>query len=125
MFITATSSATSIASSWSCVTITVVDVRLVVEPAQPLAQLGPHARVERAERLVEEEHGRVDRQRAGEAHPLPLSARELRRVALGEPVELDELEELVHALLDLRLRPLADLSPNATLSWTVMCLNAA
>jgi hypothetical protein len=39
----------------------------------------------------------------GPAHsdPLPLSARKLRRIAVGHPVELDEFEELVHALRDL------------------------
>ena len=83
------------------------DVHLVVETAQPLAELLPHARVERAERLVEEQHLRLDRERARERHALPLAAGELRRIALAEPLELHELEQLVHALADLRLRPLA------------------
>ena len=52
-------------------------VRLVVEAAEPLPQLGPHAGVERAERLVEQQHRRIDRERAGEPHALPLAAREL------------------------------------------------
>ena len=84
-------------------------MRLVVQPAQPLAQLGAHLRVERAERLVEQQHRRIDRERPREAHPLALAAGELRRVALREPVELDELEQLVHALRDLGLGALADL----------------
>ena len=50
---------------------------LVVEPAQPAAQLGADVRVERAERLVEQQHARLDRQRAGQRHPLALAAREL------------------------------------------------
>ena len=86
-------------------------VRLVVEAPQPGAQLGAHLRVERAERLVEQQHRRVDRERAGEAHPLALAARELRRVAVREPVELHEREQLRDALADLGLRPLADLQP--------------
>ena len=90
-FITTTSSATSIASSWSCVTITVVVCVSSCRRRSHSAQLGPHLRVERAERLVEQQHRRVDRERAGEAHPLPLAARELRRVALREALELDEL----------------------------------
>ena len=52
-------------------------VRLVVEPPEPVSQLRPDAGVQRAERLVEEEHSRVDRERAGEPHALPLPAREL------------------------------------------------
>ena len=84
-------------------------VRLVVEPAQPLPQLRADAGVQGAERLVEEQHGRIDRERAGETHALPLPARELRRVPLREPVELHELQQLVDALGDLRLRALADL----------------
>ena len=92
-------------------------VRLLVEPAQPDAQLGAHARVERAERLVEQEHGRVDRERAREAHPLALPAGELRRVAVGEALELDELQQLaararaISAFGRLRI-----FRPNATLS---------
>ena len=70
-------------------------VHLVVEPAQPGAQLLADPGVERAERLVEEQHLRLDGERAGERHPLPLAAGELRRVALGQAVELDELEQLV------------------------------
>ena len=89
--------------------MTVVVCDLVVETAQPLAELRAHPRVEGPERLVEEQHGRLDRERAGEPHPLPLPAGELRRVALRERLQLDELEQLGDALLDLGLRPLADL----------------
>jgi hypothetical protein len=52
-------------------------VRLVVQPAQPGAQLLAHARVERAERLVEQQHLGLDRERAGERHALALAAGEL------------------------------------------------
>ena len=80
-------------------------VRLVVQAAEPLAQLGPHLRVQRAERLVEEEHGRVDRERTGETHALPLPAGELCGIALREALELDELQELGDPLA--RSRPSA------------------
>ena len=73
-------------------------VHLVVQAAQPGAQLLAHARVERAERLVEEEHLRLDGERARERHALPLAAGELRGVAVGRARELDELEQLVDAL---------------------------
>ena len=45
--------------------------------AQPATQVLPDLGVERAERLVEQEDARLDRERAGERHALPLAAREL------------------------------------------------
>src|SRR5262249_40996426 len=83
-------------------------VHLLVQAAQPVAQLGPHAGVEGAERLVEQEDTRLRGERAGESHALPLAARELGGIAVGEARELDELEQLVDALADLLLGPLAD-----------------
>ena len=76
---------------------------LVVEAPQPAPQLLAHLRVEGAEGLVEEEDPRLDGEGAGEGHALPLAPGELGRQAVGEPVELDELEELRHLLPDLRL----------------------
>ena len=72
-------------------------VHLVVQPPQPGAQLLAHAGVQSAERLVEQQHARLDGQRARERHPLALAAGELRRVALAEVREADELEQLGHA----------------------------
>ena len=84
----------------------------VVEPAQPLAELGADARVERAERLVEEQHLRLGGERAREAHPLPLAARELRWIAIARsPASWTRFEQLVDALADLGLRPLPHLQP--------------
>ena len=57
-----------------------------------LAQLG----VERSEWLVEEEHGRRQHEGAGQGDPLLLSARQLRRPALLEPVEAHQLDRLAH-----------------------------
>ena len=48
----------------------------VVEAGQPLAKLGAYPGVERAERLVEQQHVRLGCERASEAHPLALSSRE-------------------------------------------------
>ena len=86
-------------------------VHLVVEAPQPGPELLAHARVERTEGLVEQEHARLDRKGAGERHPLALASGKLGRIALREPVELDELEQLVHAIADLGARPLADGQP--------------
>ena len=51
-------------------------------------------RVERAERLVEQEHARLQRQRAGDGHALAHAARQLVRAGAGEPAEADEVEQL-------------------------------
>jgi hypothetical protein len=81
-------------------------VRLVVEAPQPAPQLLAHPRVEGAERLVQKQNLRIDGERAREAHPLALSARELRRVALGQPLELDELQQLCDAVANVGARTL-------------------
>ena len=75
----------------------------VVDLAQPAAQLPPDLGVEGAEGLVEEEHARLDGERAGERDALALAAGELRRVAVLEPAQLDEVEKLHDAPADLRL----------------------
>ena len=84
------------------------DVHLVVQPAQPRAQILADLCVQRAERLVEQQHLRVHSERARQRHPLPLPAGQLVRIASLEAGEADHLEEVVHLLLDLGLRPLTD-----------------
>ena len=59
--------------------------------------------VERAERLVEQQHLRPLGDRAGERHALALAAGKLVRLALGELLELDQLQHLGDARLDLGL----------------------
>ena len=61
------------------------DVDLVVQPAQPLAQLLAHLGVERAERLVEQQHLRLGGERARQRDALALAAGELRRQRALEP----------------------------------------
>ena len=67
----------------------------VVQVAQPQAQLGAHLGVEGAEGLVEEQDLGLDGQGPGQGHALALAARELRRVALAEVGQADQLEQLV------------------------------
>src|SRR5438874_2980678 len=86
-------------------------VHFVVQPPQPGAQLAADPGVERPERLVEQQHLRLDRERTRQRHPLALAARELRRIALAEPLQLHELKQLLDARADLRLRPLAHREP--------------
>ena len=75
----------------------------VVDFAQPAAQLAADLRVERAERLVEQEHRGSIAMRAGERHALALAAGELRRIALLQAGELHEVEEFRGAAADLGL----------------------
>ena len=56
----------------------------VVQLAQPLAQLSANASVEGAERLVEQEHLWLGCEGAGEAHALPLAARQLSWITVAE-----------------------------------------
>ena len=63
--------------------------------------------VERAERLVEQEHARVHDERPRQGDALLLAAREHRRAVLVAAGELDELERLARALLALALSDLA------------------
>jgi hypothetical protein len=79
------------------------DAELVVEAPQPAAELLPYLGVEGPERLVQEEHARLDGESAGEGHSLALSARELARIAVAERLELHQPEQLAHAGTDLAL----------------------
>ena len=71
------------------------------ELAQQLAQLAAHlglrVRVERGERLVEQQHLRVARERAGERDALALAAGELVGLRVRERVDVQALEQLVDA----------------------------
>jgi hypothetical protein len=84
-------------------------LNLFVQPAEPDPEFLTHFCVEGAEGLVEEQYRRLNGERARQPHPLALAARELGGVTVGEPVELDELEQFVDTVADLSFRPLADL----------------
>ncbi len=86
-------------------------VDLVVQATEPLAQLLAHLGVERAERLVEEEHLRLRGQRARQRDALALPARELRGEGALQPLELDQGEELLHALVRAGPWPAAHAEP--------------
>jgi len=66
--------------------------RLVVQPQKPLAEFEPHTRVERAERLVEEQDAGAHGKRARQRDALPLPSRQLVRAPRPEAVELDARE---------------------------------
>ena len=84
---------------------------LVVQASQPRAQLGADDRIQRAERLVEQQDLGCHRQRPGERHALALAARELGRALVGPLGQADERQQLVDALAGLGLGALADRQP--------------
>ena len=71
------------------------DPDLVLNPLQLELHFLAQLEVERAERLVEEEHARPVHERPGKRDPLLLSARELPWLAALEPRETDELKRFV------------------------------
>ena len=102
------------------------DADLALDAHQLELHLLAELEVERAERLVEQEHRGLVHQRAGQRDPLLLAARQLRRAAVVVAGELHEVEVALHPVLDVALRrPSCACSPNATLSATVRCGNSA
>ena len=82
--------------------------------------------VERAQRLVQQQHAGAVDERARERDALPLAARELARLALRELAQPHERERLAGALL--AAPPCATRltrSPYSTFSCTLMCGNSA
>src|SRR5690606_3107179 len=69
------------------------DAEFLVDLAQPAPEIAPDVGVERAERLVEQQYLRVDCERAGERHALPLAAGNLAREASAKIVELDQPQQ--------------------------------
>ena len=111
-FISAIVSAIDIASSWSCVTYTVVALQAVVQRAQLAAHHLAELRVQCAERLVEQERQGLADDRAAQRDALAVAARESRHRAvqqIGDPQNprrlLDALPYLVapHALASQRI----------------------
>ena len=75
-------------------------MQLVMQLAQPAAQLLAHLRIQRAERLVQQQHLRFHRQRTGQRDALALPAGELRRIAIRQPAQLHQIEQIHHLLAD-------------------------
>ena len=73
-------------------------VDFVVQATEPLAKLLAHLGVERAEGLVEQQHAGLSGERARQRDPLPLPARQLRRVAILQRLQANQVQQLVDAL---------------------------
>ena len=105
------------------------DLDRIMQFAQPAAQFPPHGGIERAEWLVQQQHLRLDGERAGERDALALAAGQLRGIALGEIAELDEPQQLIDLALDRgirgRWRHGFERRPKAIFSKTLICLNSA
>ena len=70
---------------------------LLLEPDHLVLHVAPDQRVERRERLVEQQHLRVDGQRAGQADALLHAAGELVGVVVLVALEADQLDDLLGA----------------------------
>ena len=102
---TATRSAIDSASPWSWVTKTKVMPSARCRRLQLLLHLLAQLEVERAERLVEQQHLRLVDERAGERHALALAAGELAGLARAIAGELDQLQRLLGRLARARRWP--------------------
>ena len=125
MFITAIRSLIVSASVWSWVT------KMNVIPSSAWSVLSSTWRFLRScassapQRLVEQQHARLQHQGARERDALLLSARELVGLAPRELGHADQLERLPDPLARSSLVSLWYLSPNATFFATSRCGNSA
>src|SRR5215207_8428267 len=78
--------------------------RALVDIAQPASEVFSHLVVKRAERLVQEQHPRLDRQRPRQGHALALPPGQLGWEAPLQPRKLDEVEELADTPPDFTFR---------------------
>src|SRR5450830_1028946 len=75
-----------------------------MQAAQPAAQFLAYLGVQRAERFVEQQYARLDGQGAGQRDTLALSARQLRRITVGQPIQLYQLQQILDLAADLVFR---------------------
>ncbi len=100
---TRSDSVTASSRSW-VISSAVLPARLSVCASSRL-QHHPGLRVDRRERLVEQQHRRVDRERPRQRHALPHAARQLMRVVAGEFRQLEVLQQRLRAPLALIATP--------------------
>ena len=75
----------------------VAEAEGIAQPDEQVHDLRPHRDVERGDRLIEEHHARLDRQRPGDAQALSLAAGELVRQPVRERRrEADHVQQLRH-----------------------------
>ena len=109
-------SARRAASRTLCVTNSTVNDRSAPELLELVVQQVARHRVERAERLVHEQHVGVLRERAGERDALAHAAGQLVRAPIGELVEAHGVQQLLGPLAALlAARPCARAQPEREL----------
>ena len=101
------------------------DPEVVLDRLQLELHLLAQLQVERAERLVEQQHLRPVDERPRERDPLLLAAGELARLARAEALETDEPSISSTRPLQLRLVTPLRRSPKATFSKIDRCGNSA
>jgi hypothetical protein len=80
----------------------VAQLQFGAECGEQVHDLGANRNVQGGHRLVQQQHPGLDGERSGDAHPLPLAARQLVREPLGQlRREPDQLEQLGDAALAL------------------------
>ena len=80
------------ASSTSCVTITTVGPTVAEGSGEQVLHLHARQRVQRRERLVQQQDARLADKRAGQRRPLGHAARQLVRIGASELVQADPLQ---------------------------------
>ena len=105
------------------------DVQVVVQAAQPAAQVLADLGVQRAERLVQQQHLRLHGQRPRQRHPLPLPAGSCDGNRFASPSSCTicsrDITRSVISALDGRNCRGRTRRPNAMFSKTLMCRNSA
>ena len=79
------------------------DAKLALDEADFLAQRHADLGIKRRERFVEKENLRLVGKRAGQRHALLLAARHLIWVTIRQMAEMDQVQHLLHAGVDLGL----------------------
>src|SRR5262245_37265068 len=78
-------------------------IDFVMQPAKPHSQLFAHSRVEGAKRFIQEQYLGFDGKRACERNALALASRQLCGISVRKGIELDQLQQLHHALTNLSI----------------------
>ena len=92
---------------------------------QPLAQFLADLRVHRRERFVQQQHIRIAGQGAGDGDPLSLPAGKLVRIALLQPLQLQQRDQFATRAWMRALSHFLIFRPKAMFLKTVMVLNRA
>ena len=100
-----------------------------MEPAKPTSELLSDFGIQCSKRFIKQKQFRFHGQRSGQGHALSLPPESWLGITVGHRLQLNECEQFIDLLLyRVGRRPLprgSTLSPNATLSVTVICRNSA